>query len=138
MKYRGKTHNSILTEYGVFNSLCINLGRGKFSLLQSAKRKIPFLTESKMYLYQHVALQFNYSKNMSYELSTWNASLVVPIFFCKHFTSPCCLASKTLKIRVITLFSSRSFSLPILDTFKTSLYQLGDRLGGLDLVFCLK
>jgi hypothetical protein len=42
MKYRGKTHNSILTEYGVFNSLVLILAKNNFLYYNLPLEKSPF------------------------------------------------------------------------------------------------
>jgi hypothetical protein len=72
MKYRGKTHNSILTKYGVFNSLCINPGLRELSLLQSTHGQNPFLLQSFFYLNKLLNLQ---NSNRSGKLSVTNGKL---------------------------------------------------------------
>ena len=74
-----KTHNSILTKYGVFNPLCINLVLRENSLLQPihGPQKNPFLLQSFFYLNKLMNLQ---NSNRSRKLSVTNGKL-------EHFIS---------------------------------------------------
>ena len=114
---RKQTHNTILTESGVFGLLSINFQKERVSITIDQKFRTSFLSSNFIFIQTSTCWNFNRSRSLfGYKKEE-----------IKHFNS-----------LSLSLFGTGNLPLHMLDASDTLLHQLGYQPGRFCLIICLK
>jgi hypothetical protein len=137
-----QTHNTVLTESGVFGLICIKFQKDRVSITIDQKGPAHFLSSNFIFIQTSTCWNFNRSRIFfSYKKKEIKRFNSLSLSFFRENGTPsfiCCSSSKNIIGRHLSLFDTGNLPLHMLSASDAPLHQLGYQPGRFGLIICLK